>query len=215
VAKEEPHSKLIAAAAKRQLAPLGLTRKGRSRTWLDDRGWFVTVVEFQPSGFSRGSYLNVGAHFLWAGSGFLSFDLGYRTDLGFVSFRSVEQFTPHAERLAVHAAAEVQRLRAVLTSPAGIAAALPEERSHASWATYHRAVAQGLTGQIPEAAKEFDRLVDPAEDYPWIVERAQRCRTLRDLLPNQSAFREAIDELIATERKTLRLPEVVAPLNPA
>jgi len=54
------HSKIIADAAKRNLAPIGLTRKGRSRVWLDDRGWYVTVVEFQPSGFSKGSYLNVG-----------------------------------------------------------------------------------------------------------------------------------------------------------
>src|SRR6202000_1719294 len=38
--------------------PLGLERRGRSRTWIDDQRWYAIVVEFQPSGFSKGSYLN-------------------------------------------------------------------------------------------------------------------------------------------------------------
>ena len=79
----EPHSRLLTEAARRHLRPLGVTQKARSRTWLDDRGWFVANVEFQPSGWSKGSYLNVGAHFLWTWNGFLSFDLGSRIE-GFV-----------------------------------------------------------------------------------------------------------------------------------
>jgi hypothetical protein len=67
---------LLSEAARRHLRRLGVVQKGRSRTWLDDNGWFVTVVEFQPSGFGKGSYLNVGAHFLWSWNDFLSFDPG-------------------------------------------------------------------------------------------------------------------------------------------
>src|SRR5689334_1392764 len=59
------HNAEIAAAAKAVLAPMGFRRKGRSRIWLDDHGWWVGVVEFQPSGWSRGSYLNVAASYLW------------------------------------------------------------------------------------------------------------------------------------------------------
>jgi hypothetical protein len=43
------------------LTPLGLTQRGRSRLWLDDHGWWLIVVEFQPSAWSRGSHLNVSA----------------------------------------------------------------------------------------------------------------------------------------------------------
>lgn len=31
------------------LAPLGVRRRSRSRTWLDDHGWWLGIVEFQPS----------------------------------------------------------------------------------------------------------------------------------------------------------------------
>nr|WP_326184943.1 hypothetical protein [uncultured Oscillibacter sp.] len=63
--------KIIRQAAREALAPMGLFQKGSSRIWLDDNGWFLTVVEFQPSAWSQGAYLNVGASFLWEqGAGF-------------------------------------------------------------------------------------------------------------------------------------------------
>ena len=58
---DSQHNRIIARAAKRRLEPLGCLQKGRSRTWIDDHGWWIGVVEFQPSGWSKGSYLNVGA----------------------------------------------------------------------------------------------------------------------------------------------------------
>ena len=61
----EDHNREIATAAKSVLAPLGCIRKGRSRVWLDDQGWWVGKIEFQPSSCSKGSYLNVGASYLW------------------------------------------------------------------------------------------------------------------------------------------------------
>lgn len=74
--------KLIAKAAREILKPLGLFQVGSSRTWIDDNGWFLTVVEFQPSSWSKGAYLNVAVSFLWEqGSGFkevLPYNLGGR-----------------------------------------------------------------------------------------------------------------------------------------
>ena len=61
----EPHTKIINAVAKQILAPKGFFQQGRSRVWLQDNGWFLTVVEFQPSGFTKGTYVNVAMHFLW------------------------------------------------------------------------------------------------------------------------------------------------------
>jgi len=79
----EPHAKIINAVAKKYLAPMGFFRKGTSRVWLQDNGWFFTVVEFQPSGFSKGTYLNVAMNFLWGkplseGTHVLSLDYGDR-----------------------------------------------------------------------------------------------------------------------------------------
>jgi len=39
------HEKIIIRTAKDMLAPMGLFQKGQSRTWIDDNGWFLTIVE--------------------------------------------------------------------------------------------------------------------------------------------------------------------------
>src|SRR5436309_1568598 len=77
---QPPHTKLLTAAARSVLRPLGLQQRGRSRLWLDDHGWWVVVVEFQPSGWSIGSYLNVGAMWLWFEKDYISFDYGSRIE---------------------------------------------------------------------------------------------------------------------------------------
>ena len=59
------HDQIIQQMCKDQLLLLGVFRKGRSRVYLEDNGIYFTVVEFQPSGFSAGTYLNVGLHPLW------------------------------------------------------------------------------------------------------------------------------------------------------
>lgn len=61
----EAHDRIIAEAAKAGLSALGVTRKGRSRTWIDDHGWWLINIEFQPSSHARGCYLNIGEQHLW------------------------------------------------------------------------------------------------------------------------------------------------------
>lgn len=72
------HNKVIRAAAKSALTPLGLKQQRNSRIWYDDRGWWALVVEFQPSGFQRGSYLNVGVVWMFYESEHWAFDIGGR-----------------------------------------------------------------------------------------------------------------------------------------
>jgi hypothetical protein len=139
----EPHTRLLTAAAREHLRPLGLVQKGRSRKWLDDHGWFVTGVEFQPSGWSKGSYLNVGAHFLWQWGGFFSYDLGYRVE-GFASYESDAQFAPEADRLAASAAREVELLRRRLPDPSAVARVITLPPRGHGWPYYHYAVPRPL-----------------------------------------------------------------------
>ena len=63
--KQNEHGRLIAAAAKAALAPLRCKRVGQSRFWYSDEGFWTVSIEFQPSGWAKGSYLNVGANWLW------------------------------------------------------------------------------------------------------------------------------------------------------
>ena len=59
------HSKIINQVCREVLIPLGVFQKGASRLYLDDNDYFFTVIEFQPSTWSNGTYLNIGLTFLW------------------------------------------------------------------------------------------------------------------------------------------------------
>ncbi len=74
------HTRIIATAAKAVLQAHGFTRKGRSRVWFADRGFWLSVIEFQPSAWSRGSYLNVAVHWLWGQARGVRASKAYRTD---------------------------------------------------------------------------------------------------------------------------------------
>src|SRR5690349_2948991 len=104
------HSKLITEAGRKILKPLGLTQKGRSRFWRDDRQWFITGDEFQSSDWSSGSYLNVGCNWLWQVRDYFAYDVGGRIS-SFVHFDNSEQFGVVAEAFAYKAAEEIKRYR--------------------------------------------------------------------------------------------------------
>ena len=89
------HNKLIASAAKDALTPLGLKRQGKSRIWYDDHGWWSIVVEFQPSSWSRGTFLNVGVCWHLYEQAHWSFNVGHR-ELEFSAAQDESQFSDAA-----------------------------------------------------------------------------------------------------------------------
>jgi hypothetical protein len=102
--------KVLTNAARKVLRPIGLVQIGRSRTWLADHGWWLCVVEFQPSSWSQGSYLNVGCMWLWCVKDYISFDEGYRVG-PFSEFRDEPEFEVAADQMAESAAQEISRYR--------------------------------------------------------------------------------------------------------
>ena len=57
--------RLFRRVGREHLTPLGGTANRSGRFWTIDRGWWLINIEFQPSGWSVGSYLNVGVQHLW------------------------------------------------------------------------------------------------------------------------------------------------------
>jgi hypothetical protein len=204
VAEATEHGRLIAAAAKRALSPLGLKRVGRSRCWIaDHRFWFINV-EFQPSGFRRGSSLNVGVVWLWwrFGVEHRLYDYGDRIN-GFIKFESTAQFVPLVEVLANEAATEVQRLRGKFCSINDTARELAQASAHITPLILHGAIAAGITGDIKGARQLFEQL----ERAPRVSEyqRADGAR-LAALLDSPLRYRSHILETIADSREACRLP---------
>lgn len=202
------HNALIAAAAKAALRPLGCVQKGKSRTWLDDHGWWIGVIEFQPSAWAKGTYLNVGACWLWSDKGFLSFDDGYRVE-PFHKFEEDEQFEGAAQLVAQHARDEVAKLRQRFCTIESAATYLGEKASRESdiWAHFHAGVSAGLMGWVSDARCRLEKAIAADNrDLDWVRNLKDRCTRLLALTENTPEFRSCVAKFVAHERSTLKLP---------
>lgn len=208
MANTADHNAIITAAARRVLAPAGLFRKGQSRTWIDDNGWYLTVVEFQPSGWDRGTYLNVGVNFLWARREYLAFEFhtgsrGARVG-DFVPFTGDEEdfrsrVTDLAET-ALEKAEEYRRLRDPQQAKEILSSA-PFRRSDPV-ENYNRLMLCGLCRD--GAARDwYDRLLAETENasIPWMLEmRRELTEDMAPLVDHPELLEGYIREKIAAQR---------------
>jgi len=206
------HSKIIARVAKETLAPLGLFQKGSSRTWIDDRGWWIVVIEFQPSGFGKGSYLNVGAMWLWHEEDHFTFDFG--NDVGcriasFVGYVDEKQFTREAMRLAYLAKDELLKLRSKLVSIHDAARYLPSKaaRDDSAWTKLSAAIALGYVGKTFRARWLFKSIERKKPLGDWELRLQESARSFADTLDRSDGFQRYVEERIWRTRKLLKLPE--------
>jgi hypothetical protein len=204
MAQNNELSRIIASAAKTVLLPLGCRRQGRSRLWVADQGFWIVVIEFQPSGFAQGSYLNVGAMWLWYLKDHWTFDYGNRVE-DFEPFQSAAQFTPLAESLALQAAQEVRALREKFSSLSDVAAQLlARVVAHTDpsqwWPTYHAAVAAGVNGDITTAQQLFHRLENLPAAFDWQTKLQRNSSILAAHLKQPTEFRLAVLALIEQTR---------------
>jgi|SRR4030081_243918 len=154
------HSTLITQAAKRVLRPQGLFQKGRSRIWLGDHGWWMEVVEFQPGGWSKGSYLNVSCMWLWNVKSYISFDEGSRV-ADFHRFDDEPQFTVASEMLARQAEERVLRFRTLFPTIRAVSDYyLQKPLTDTSWTAFNAAIAHGLCGRSDIGSELLKRFAD-------------------------------------------------------
>lgn len=188
--------KLIADAAKTALAPLGLVRKGRSRTWIDDHGWWLINVEFQTSSDAKGCYLNVGTEHLWETRGYLCFDEMERP-LGGTTFVTLtgdeDAFAIAMRGVAATAAEAVEERRrrhgdgrdALIALTGG-----PDDLD--------AEIAATLLGDADRARVRFNGQIHPAYQT-WADEYSAM---------DADAARARGSQVVAEERTALRLPHI-------
>jgi hypothetical protein len=204
MAKQNEHGKLIAAAAKAALLPLGCRRIGQSRCWISDQRFWYILIEFQPSAWSKGSYINVTPIWLflqpWGG------EAAHR--LGdYIRFESVEQFGPLAVTMANLAAAEVVALRAKFRTPMDVHRSFVDRLWYAGNA-YRAAITAGLVGDIALARQLFTRveILDPSKHGLQLKDLQRECAKLATLLDDPVRYRAAILETISARRQGRGLP---------
>ena len=222
----DPTNAILNAGARQTLRPMGLQRVGRSRTWLDDHWWWLIVVEFQPSGFAKASYLNVGICWLWSGrpKGYLSFDLGYRIPGAGGVFESEEQWRVVVDDLVRTAADAVIQYREMIPdftaaarecarSEEGRVADLRErDGTHhvpAGWPTWDAAVSSGLAGDVARAVHYFDHVSQDEKEGPtadlWRPVQTLAAAWSELVQKDHPAFEREVRQRTADERRLLKL----------
>jgi hypothetical protein len=202
------HSKIIAAAAKEELAAIGFQRQGRSRLWIADRGFWLNVVEFTPDRWTKGVTLTNAAHWLWAGAGFMSFNECLRSG-GHAEFETEEQFCDAMKGIAQTAAASAREIEERFFSFEAIAGFCVEQaksspdRMGPSWWGYEAGLSSGLIGNFDDAAYFLESVTDDRVTAKAAVFLA--------LVSQPEAFRRKANDVVAQQRAVLKLKPLADP----
>lgn len=201
------HQRILSRLPTDHLRPAGLVRRGRSRTWLDDHGWWVGVVALEPSGFSPGTHLRVGV--TWP------FTLEADPDLALDDARQVGPFVPHepddrfaaaVERLLVAGLEEVYRRRHLLATPGAAAEHLATRADHGGWPAWDAACLHGLGGDTGRAARLFEAVASSDDDRAWWLPVRERAAAWRALVESDPvAFRGELGDVVRASRSGLGL----------
>jgi hypothetical protein len=205
--------RLIFEAGNAILVPLGCKRKGKSRLWFDDHAWWLTVIEFQPSSWDKGTYLNVGVMWLWNPKGHYSFDVGHRVEK-FRQFKDEDQFADLARELANRAAVEVSEYREKFPSLLAVAGYLEGKTIKSVWDHYHSAIASGLLGNDDYSLSELDSVLRFPVHAPWVKDLQVKAEALFKENSFGQPFRAAVNHESASARELLKLPTVSADTLP-
>ena len=198
---------MIKKIAHQILNPLGMKRERESRVWLDDNGWWVTLIEFQPSTHSEGTYLNVGIHFLWYPKKNSSFDISFR--LGdFVQYQSERQFEEDVKKLAEIARTRVLNFRDKLSTTERARSFIIssfEEHRPTIWVNFHRGMACALAKDRLGALEYLNEVVNNTHDAEWAVELRDFTRRLMERLDSSHNALPLIVQAVKDSRELKQL----------
>jgi hypothetical protein len=202
------HSKIINKTAKKIFGVYGIKQKGQSRIWLDDNGWFTTVIEFQPFRGRQGTTLNVGVNFHWYEEEYFSFDIGSRQDVEFVDYAdNEEKFLPEVEKLCEIALSKTLEYRECMKdlNTAKFHILNHTFTSENIWGSYHKGTICGLTDDFDKQNEYYQKILENSETFEWLNELKNRVNFLISSKDKQNDFTENIVEIIEKTRLLKKL----------
>jgi len=168
----------------------------------------MAVVEFQPSDWSRGSYLNVGCMWLWNIKQHISFDVGYRVN-GFFRYENEEQFGHAAEKLAAGALEKVGEYRRIFRSIHDVSNYYVENAPKGFWPCFDAAIAHSLAGRAEASTRVLTACLDGTNDDPlWLKEARSVARRLAASVGDVRRMREIISNRVMEMRALQHLPTI-------
>jgi len=204
------HNKIIKKVASKTFKQYGIKQKGQSRLFIDDNDWFIIIIEFQPSKFGNGTYLNIGINFNWNIQDYYSFDIGNR-EKEFVEYINEEQFTEEINKLCKYSIEKIRDYKNKFKDINNAEKIILRHNftSDELWGNYHRGIISGLVGNKNNLIKYFNKLLEqPENNIEWITELKKQIKELMDLAnKNITDFTQKIQMIIMETRKLKKLED--------
>jgi hypothetical protein len=195
-------------AGRRVLGELGMChRRSSPRLWWLDRGWWLVNVEFQPSSWQVGSYLNVGLQHLWVVQDHRAFEYGDRVPINgrqFVDLVGDEPDVRAAADAVAHAARQEVLAWIARLADDHLHVRWLRDKGGTGWDGLNSAIAAQLAGD-QAAAAFLATAADLDGSIHWQRALADDCNQLAALSGDPIQFRDAIIRRIRTTRAHLKL----------
>lgn len=200
-------NKLLKKIAKERLNPYGIFQQGQSRTFLYDRGWFTIVIEFQPSSYSKGTYLNIGVDYNFYPRDYFAFGYGYR-ETGFEEFTNEAQFDKLVNDLCDLTIKRVQELDLKFQDIWTALKTVDKENGEDTWRLFEVAVLNALASNFNKAKKLLRQVSKTKCEHDWEIERKKLVDELLNWLQESPSSLEKIKNIIIQTRQLKKLPEM-------
>ncbi len=207
MASSSPHNKLLKKIAREFFAEHGIVQYGSSRIFIDDRQWYTIIIEFQPSSWSKGSYLNVAVDFHFYPRDYFAYRQVVR-ETAFEEFQDEAQFAA-----AIHTMCELALRRVLLYRqsyrdlPTALKS-LKKESDKDAWSFYDLATVYGLLGDENAARRYYRKVLAEACDVDWERNRKKVTEELIECLDGSGAFQRRMREIIQSSRREKKLTNV-------
>lgn len=199
------HNKLLKKIAKKRLKPFGIFQKGQSRLFLYDKGWYSTIIEFQPSSYGKGTFLNIGVDLHFYPRKNFAFCYGYR-EKGFVEFKDEEQFDTLVNELCDFTIIKVKELDIKFQDCRTALKTMENATGDSTWRLYELAVLNVLSSNFDQARKQLIEISEKECVCEWEIERKHFIEEIINLSNDNTTFFNKIINTILITRQLKKLP---------
>jgi|LakMenEpi03Aug12_release.lakeMendotaPanAssembly.Ray.scaffolds.fasta_scaffold559819_1 hypothetical protein len=198
------HNKLLTKIAKARFKQTSIRQKGQSRMFLQDNFWYTTLIEFQPSGYDKGTFLNIGVDFNFYPRDHFTFSFGNR-EKEFIKFESQAQFENAVNSLCELTLKRTSEIQSQLATYSNATATLKKTFNPTnSWQNFDLGIITALSGDKTNAKILLEKVISGNCGYEWEKDRKEFTVKLLDWL-NSDSFNNKINEEIILTRKLKKL----------
>ncbi len=181
-----------------------IIQQDKLRTFLYDNSWWTIVIEFQPSAYSKGSYLNIGLDFNFYPRNYFAFTYGYR-EKEFQAANDETQFNIIISNYCDLIIKRVDELKLKFRDPLTATDTFKKQFKDDLWDSLPLGVLYGLTGNVSASKKHLEKVINSKTEYDYEIERQKVATEILDWTVDRHTFLSNIKDVINKTRQLKKL----------